>query len=171
MRLRARCGKAMKKPWSVVTSSVHLMAALNGRRCQGDHEHQPCLGRDPRLSESYSWYMCTTIHNAFACATSIDPPPPPPRLVCSHPMCSRSFSSRSLLNRHFAEHSGVLYTCSFVGCRRTFTRNDRRLRHERLHAPASFSCPRCDYTTSRLDVLRKHFRRMHATCPLRLVRC
>ncbi|CAJ1422108.1 unnamed protein product [Effrenium voratum] len=60
--VKAETGEAMKKPWTIKTTSPGLAMALS-RRCCGDHDHVECLGHG-RATQSgfYPQQMCDLIY-------------------------------------------------------------------------------------------------------------
>ena len=50
--LRGPKGKLMAKPWKIMTTSK-LMAKRLTLRCQGNHEHEPCMGSTTAAGSAY----------------------------------------------------------------------------------------------------------------------
>ena len=81
-----RNGLPIRKPWTVATTCSQLREGLGRFECPGTEihpVHQPCEGRDTKLTESYTDHMVKIVHDAFrqSCShsnsTRKTPPFPP----------------------------------------------------------------------------------------------
>ena len=67
------------------------------------------------------------------------PATPAVKYACTYPGCPKTYSRRPDMLRHALNHdvNAARLDCGFAGCRRTgargFTRNDKKLEHERVH--------------------------------------
>ena len=59
-------GTPIFKPWRVMVSDVHLVAAIGGFKCSGDHLHRKC-GGGQRVAQTayYPPRLCGAIHKGF----------------------------------------------------------------------------------------------------------
>ena len=63
-----RNGLPIRKPWTVATTCKQLREDLIKHACPGIEahpQHQPCEGRDTKLTENYTDEMVRVIHDAF----------------------------------------------------------------------------------------------------------
>ena len=73
MGLVGQLGKPVYKPWTVATNCSELFEALNCQKCPGPkaHKHEPCAGKNTKMSENYTETMVRIIHKAWTkhCST------------------------------------------------------------------------------------------------------
>ena len=73
MGLIGQKGKPVYKPWTVATNCSELFEALNCQKCPGPkaHNHEPCAGKNTKMSENYTDPMVRIIHKAWTkhCST------------------------------------------------------------------------------------------------------
>ena len=83
-------------------------------------------------------------------------------LACPHPPCTRSFSSRALLNKHVRlTHLPHRYTC--VDCLASFARHIDWRRHQRQHDDLPVPCPTCQQQVVRKRLSQHQHQHTHAS--------
>ena len=63
--VRSKSGDPILKPWRIAVSSQHMKQALDDLRCQGGHEHVPCVGNETARSAFYPEQLCNAIHDGL----------------------------------------------------------------------------------------------------------
>ena len=67
--LRARTGMPIKKPWSIMTTSKHMVEGFKDKKCPGPEvhaTHTPCAGSETKRTEEYTDAMTDIAHEAVA---------------------------------------------------------------------------------------------------------
>ena len=78
------------------------------------------------------------------------------------PVCNRSFSTKSNLNRHSkSEHVAPKKNHTCEACGMSFGCPANLRRHKRTHEDARHKCPVCDQSFTRTDAVKRHCREQH----------
>jgi hypothetical protein len=86
----ASLGKAILKPWRVVSNCPSILRMLD-RQCCGGHEHARCEGVDTKHSEGYTPEFASLVHRGFRDALRpVAPAAPAPRCLMAAPASASS---------------------------------------------------------------------------------
>ena len=58
-------GQPILKPWRVATSSGELLKGFVGLRCNRQHDHAKCEGRDAVLTGMYTHDFAAIVHGSW----------------------------------------------------------------------------------------------------------
>ncbi|WAR26069.1 ZIM3-like protein [Mya arenaria] len=79
---------------------------------------------------------------------------------CQFPNCQYFSPKRSQLKGHMRSHLGIrAHICDV--CSKTFIERSHLIRHQKIHTNNRICCELCEYTTTRKDKLKEHFKKHH----------
>lgn len=141
------CFRNTKTPTDDTVALVpDQLAALVAAAASSYPDPPPSRQELPRCSQGHQPHeiqQCLIAHLTETASTGTSPVAlrqRPRPFTCPHEDCSKTFPSRSRLQRHIFVHTGLRpYACMFPGCSRMFGRKDNMLQHYRAHVITT--CP------------------------------